>query len=276
MVSSNKQTIKKNTMPVLTKTTEKKTTSKTVSSTVTSLWVVFNLPLHYGDIQLFREAILHCIKEDQERIIVSNEDDRKGDKEKNISTYPVVQFRCHQQKAAIFAIKQGVHIIEKFLLQYCHADKRKTNPFPWNGDKWHLQDVIKEKENNFEVKLVNPKLRIKPVVYRLHAWLPFSKDNYENWWKPNRNLSDTEKTKKLEQILTGHLCAFIQHTGGYIPRHKFKLSILDKDRLKKIFYKEVGQVAFDIRYTVNLLLPERIGLGNHPAFGFGWQKLETE
>lgn len=258
-----------------TKTPARKTATKTTNPSVTSLLVVFNLPLRYSEIALFRQAVLGCIESDQERETWSNEGTDKEGKKVYHSGYPLIQFRCHQKMAALFAIQAGVPLVEKFVQQYAGSQARKNKSFTWRGRPYTLQQTLLEKENNFTIKSFAAKLRPQPVVYRLHTWLPLNKDNYA-WWKENRNKPDTAKTKRLEEILVNHLCAVITATGGYIPKQKIKLSILDKDHLKLISFKETGQVAFDIRYTVNLQLPQYIGLGNHPAFGFGWQRLEKE
>jgi hypothetical protein len=251
---------------------QKKTSSKTTLPAINTLWLQFNLPLRHGDIKHFREAVLACLPAATDRQIVSNEEPGDNGTAKRITRYPLVQFRSHRGRAAIIALQEGAAVAEKFIQQYCGQDAKK--PFRWQGTAFPLTVMVKEKENNISLRLINPKLRKELPVYKLHTWLPFNKENYNHWWKPNHNNSDIEKTKKLEELLLNHLCTFIHHTGGHIPKKKIKLSILDKDRLKKIFYKNEGQVAFDLRYTVNLELPPYIGLGNHPAFGFGWQKRE--
>jgi hypothetical protein len=250
----------------------KKTITKTKLPAINALWLQFNLPLQHGDIKHFREAALACIPAAAGQVIVSNEEPGENGSAQRISRYPMVQFRSYRGRAAIFALQQGADVIEKFLHHYCGQGAKKS--FRWQGAHFPLSVMIKEKENNCSIRLINPKLKKEWPVYKLHTWLPFNKENYNHWWKVNRNLPDIEKTKKLEELLVNHLCTFIHHTGGHIPKKKIKLSILDKDRLKKVFYKNEGQVAYDLRYTVNLELPPYTGLGNHPAFGFGWQKRE--
>ena len=259
-------------------TTDKKKTiaRKTALPAVNSLWVVFDLPLNHGQTGEFREAVLHCISSHADQLVAGN---KQTDADGNMvysSAHPLLQFRCHRHRAAVFALGRAVPVVERFLEQYCQGPG-KGRLFPWRGRSLSLgMPLVREKEHGFAVRLVNPKLLLQPLVYRLHTWLPLNRENYEQWWKPNRNLADTEKTKKLEALLTGHLCAFVESQGGFIPRKKIKLTILDKDRLKKVFFKEEGLVAYDIRYTVNLHLPPYIGLGNHPAFGYGWQRPEKE
>lgn len=251
------------------------TSTKTLHPTINSLLIIFNLPLTNGKVHQFRQDVLNCIPDAEEREIWSNEAADKNGKAKRKDTYPLIQFRCHEHQAALFALQAGVPLVEKFLETYCNPGKKNRKPFFVNNDKFFLEVQYRDSKDNFIVKPFNPKLRTHPVIYRLHTWLPFSSSNYE-WWKANRNEPDTVKTKKLEQLLVSHLCTFIHYTGGFIPRQKIKLTVLDKDRLKQVIYKDIGQVAFDIRYTVNLQLPQYIGLGNHPSHGFGWQRLEKE
>ncbi len=262
-------------MPLTTKTRKPTTTAKTTTPSINSLLVVFNLPINNSELPLFRQAVLNCIESDSEREAWSNEAADKEGKTMYRSGYPLIQFRSYQKMAAIFALQAGVPLVEKFVQQYANRSGKNNNPFIWRGRPYPLEQTLLEKENNFTIKTFVAKLRPLPVVYRLHTWLPLNKENYA-WWKENRNLPDITKTKRLEQLLVNHLAAVISATGGYIPKQKIKLTILDKDRLKQINFKETGLVAFDIRYTVNLQLPQYIGLGNHPAFGFGWQRLERE
>jgi|GEM_PF-1851142 len=252
---------------------QKKTSLRSKLPAINALWLQFNLPLRHGDIKYFREAVLACLPATAKKI-ASNEEAGENGKAKQLSRYPQIQFRSYRGRAAIFALQEGVAVMEKFIQQYAGAQSKKI--FHWQHAPFPLRVLIKEKENNSAVRHFNSKLRNELLVYKLHTWLPFNRENYENWWKPNRNKPDTAKTKKLEELLVSHLCTLIHFTGGFIPKKKIKLSILDKDRLKKVFYKEEGQVAFDLRYTVNLELPQYIGLGNHSAFGFGWQTKEEQ
>lgn len=250
----------------------KTASKKAITPAVTTLYLQFNLQLHYSEISLFREAVLRCIPNQQEQEIFSNETIDKEGKKKNKFVYPLVQFRVRNGFAVLWAMQQAVPLVEKFLQQY-------SKQFKWGKRPFALQVQQREKENNYTVKLFNAKLRLQPVIYRLYAYIPFSNvgstKNY-TWLKENRNLPDVQKTKKMEQLLTNHLCSFIHFSGGFIPKEKIKLTILDKKPLSKIFYNGIEYAAFDLRYTVNLNLPDYIGLGNNPSHGFGWQRLEKE
>lgn len=247
-------------------------TAKTVNPLVTTLYVQFNLPLNYGQISLFREEVLRCIPNDGEREVFSNETTDAAGRQKNMFRYPAIQFRVRNGLAVLWAMQNGVPLLEKFLQQY-------SRTFTWLHKPFNLQQVQHIKDNNYPVKAFNPKMRLLPVVYRLHTYLPFTNagptKNY-TWLKENRNLPDTEKTKKIEQLLVNHICSFIHFGGGYIDKKKIKLVILDKVPLTKVFYNNIEYAAFDIRYTVNLNLPDYIGLGNICSHGFGWQRLEKE
>lgn len=244
---------------------------KTAYPSIAWALAVFNLPLSHARLPLWREAVLTCIDSTAELETWSNESRDRDGKTKHLAAFPLIHFRVHRGHAAIYALQAGVPLLLKFVQLYTQG--RQPLPFAWNRRPMGLQTLELISEKGFTLKSFAPKLRTMPVVYRLHSWLPLNKENY-GWWKANRNLPDAKKTQKLGEILVNHICTFITATGGYIPKARIKLCILDKDRLKKVFFKDTGQVAFDVRYTVNLELPPFMGLGNHPAFGFGWQRPE--
>ncbi len=256
----------------LTKPLKIATSKKTISPVITSLYVEFNLKLHESQIHLFREEILACIPNKKEKEIFRNETTDETGRQKNIMQYPLVQFRVRKGYAVLWALQAGVPAVEKFIHKY-------SGHFKWRGQPFLLKVVNREKENKTEVKVFNPALQMQLVVYRLYAYIPFtnsgSSKNYD-WLKENRNLPDIEKTKKMEQLLTNHLCSFIHYSSGFIDKKKIKLCILDKTPLQKIMFKGQEYAAYNLRYTVNLNLPDYIGLGNMHSHGFGWQRLERE
>lgn len=256
----------------LTKPSTKTTSKKTIPPVITSLYVEFNLKLHESRIHFFREEVLACIPNKKEREIFSNETVDESGKQKNIMQYPMVQFRVRKGYATLWAMQAAVPAVEKFIHKY-------SANFKWRGQPFLLQTTKHEKDNNYTVKVFNPALHLQPVVYRLYAYIPFtnsgSSKNYD-WLKDNRNLPDVEKTKKMEQLLTNHLCSFIHYSGGFIDKKKIKLCILDKMPLQKIMFKGQEYAAYNLRYTVNLNLPDYIGVGNMCSHGFGWQRLEKE
>ena len=61
-----------------------------------------------------------------------------------------------------------------------------------------------------------------------------------------------------------------------IPKQKIKLTILDKKLLEGVNFKGREHPAYEIRYTVNLNMPQFIAIGNKCSHGFGWQRQEEE
>src|SRR5262249_10874263 len=150
--------------------------------------------------------------------------------------------------------------------------------FQWHGRPCQLQAVPGGVgRGHYPMQLCNPATAMRQPVYRLRYYLPFTNaGNSKNYdlIKENANLPDIEKTKKLEQLLTNHLCSLIHYAGGYVPKKKIQLSILDKKPLGDIAFDGRGYKACHIRYTVNMYLPGGIGLGNKCSHGFGWQQPE--
>lgn len=249
---------------------EIKTKQKTVYPKINSILIEFNLELQPWQIHDFREAILRCISNPDEKEVFSNERWEK-DSKKTIVRYPLVQFRTRNGHAAIWAMQGAVPLLHKFMEQY-------KKGFAWQGKKFPLliaQLPIETK--NYAVKIFNPKLRVNPVVYHLYYYIPFingNKNRNYDWFKDNRNLPDIEKTRKLQELMTSHICSFIHYSGGFIPKEKIKLIILDKKLLENVSFEGREHAAYEIRYTVNVNLPDFIGIGNKCSHGFGWQRLE--
>lgn len=245
---------------------------KTVYPVITYTCLQFNLKITPSEISLFREAVLRCISDDAERAIFSNETaDDKG-RQKNIVRYPIVQFRVRDGYAVIWAMQDAVALVGKFVREY-------KKHFVWRHNPFALQvmDNASVQESNYPMRLFNPKLTIRPVVYHVYYYIPFTnagKNKNFDWIKENKNLADTAKTRKIEELMTNHLCSFIHYAGGFIPKQKIKLTILDKKLLEHVTFDGRKHMAYDIRYTVNLYLPDFIGIGNKCSHGFGWQRLE--
>ena len=245
---------------------------KTAYPVITYSCLQLNLKISASEISDFREAILRCIADDEERQVFSNETTDEHGKQKNIVQYPLVQYRVRNGYAVLWAMQGAVALVEKFMEAY------KSN-FTWRHKPYALS-IMKDASvlgSNYPVRLFNPALAIRPVVYHLYYYIPYTnagKNKNYDWIKNNQNLPDTAKTKKLEQLMTNHLCSFLHYAGGFIPKKKIKLTILDKKPLDHVTFDGRGHIAYDIRYTVNLYLPDYIGIGNKCSHGFGWQRLE--
>lgn len=256
-------------MQTLTATTPK---TKTTYPVINTVLIEFSLMLRPDELHDFREAVLNCIPLPEEREIFSNENWESGSK-KTIVRYPMVQFRQRNGHAAIWAMQTAIPVLYKFIHQY------KQN-FTWRNKKFQLHIAqLPIEENNFRIDIIKPNPLMPLRVYHLFYYIPFINDNKNNnydWYKQNRNLPDIEKTKKLEALLTAHICSFIHYAGGFISKQKIKLAILDKKLLKGVHFKSREYPAYEIRYTVNINLPSFIAIGNKCSHGFGWQIQEAE
>jgi hypothetical protein len=262
--------------PITTETTPLKKAvvgkTKTTYPVITYTCLQFNLKITPSDIGLWREEVLKCIPDAQEREIFSNETKDANGRQRNIVRYPLVQFRVRDGYAVIWAMQGAVALVGKFVHQY------KKN-FTWRRKAYDLKvmDNASTQESNYPIRMFNSKLVIRPVVYRLNYYIPFTnagKNKNYDWIKNNSNLPDTAKTKKIEELMTNHLCSVIHYAGGFIPKQKIKLTIIDKKLLEHVTFDGRKHLAYDIRYTVNLYLPDFIALGNKCSHGFGWQRLE--
>lgn len=244
------------------------TTRRTIYPVVNTMLIEFNLKLHHSQIHEFRHAVLSAISDSSQREVFSNERSENGNK-KTIVRYPAVQYRVRNGHAAIWAMQHAVPLMHTFMQQY-------SPRFMWQGKHRPLalaQLPVETKDHT--IKICRPPY----PIYHLYYYLPFINDNQNrnyDWYKNSRNLPDTEKTKKLQELLKSHISNFIHYAGGYIPQQKIKLTILDKKMLDDVTFEGRPCPACEIRYTASLQLPDFISLGNKRSHGFGWQVQETE
>lgn len=256
---------------ILSRKATAKSKTKTTSPIINTVLAEFSLRIGHNQIHDFREAVLHCIPGEKEREIFSNEKYEDGVK-KTIVRYPKIQFRERNGHAAIWAMQEGVPLLYRFIQEY-------KGRFKWSGKKFDLNLAqLPVETKDFAVKTFRQKTTEPLQVHHLYYYIPFINENPNrnyDWYRDSRNLPDMEKTKKLEELLTSHLCSFIHYAGGHIPREKIKVTILDKKLLGGATFKGRPHAAYEIRYTVNLRLPDFIAVGNKCSHGFGWQRKEA-
>ena len=72
----------------------------------------------------------------------------------------------------------------------------------------------------------------------------------------------------LEKILKGNILSFLKGLGIFLE-NELVCNITNISRVYVEKYKGVGMTAFDIAFSTNLSLPDKIGLGKNAALGFG-------
>ena len=168
-------------------------------------------------------------------------------------SYPLVQYKLIENRAAIVAINEGINQMKNIF---------DVNDLIVNiGNKRVLLEVDNVKIGNFDISCHD-----KFYSYKILNWLPLNDDNYKIY-----NSIDTliERCIFLERILVGNILSMLKGLGIFIDS-EVKCSIQDiLDIRVEEANHNVKLLAFDIKFKTNVMLPEFIGLGKQTSLGCG-------
>jgi len=224
--------------------------SRTDSDTFTikTIAIKLNLPLYPRQIPLWRGAVVAGIG--QKNDLFHNH--TEGEKNKVAYRYPLIQYRCEQKQAALWAIGEGVEALHQWILAMHQPVKL--------GDKEYSLRISDLQVQETELTML-PNL----TTYRIMDWLPLNPENYERWRKLD-NLTD--RVKLLEEVLVGHILSFLSATD-YQMSERLEVRMLAINQMRKVWVHDHHRLAINGLFRANIMLPPQIALGRSVAFGFG-------
>lgn len=173
--------------------------------------------------------------------------------------YPVIQFRCNDGFASVFAINEGALFIEKII--------KKKLPF----------DITRIERDSFQLKKVT---KNHTKFYHLFRWIPLDERYFsgisdsDGSFKLWNELFMDEKVKLLENILVSNIIDFAHCVGWQISKNKsLRIRLHDIQHINPVKLYGSSVIAFDVTYAANLELPDHLGLGRGKSMGYGWQLL---
>lgn len=227
--------------------------------TIRTLSIIFNLDLKQNELEAFRGAVIALAGRENELFHNHNNHDEETEGSKFHYRYPLINYRIQNQAASLFGINEGAEAIDKLLRS------KAFNEFRINGDPYPLH-IIERQENSSFLLSVLPKKQV--YTYRIYNYLPLKPDNYHHY---KALPGFVQKVEFIEKLLANHLIAFANAVGWKIPgNRRLKVSLQDIDRIKKMVALGIPMMAFDMVFTCNALLPDRLGIGRKAAFGYGW------
>jgi len=167
-------------------------------------------------------------------------------------SYPLIQYRTLQGKAAITCIGDGTDAIGEFL----------------SGQNHDL--TLGERTEHFEIEDIHARNTLvqcwqTPLEYHIRRWIPLNKENYKSYEELE---GITERVALLEKILVGNILSTLKGMGIKIEEQlTCKITWLSEP--KPVTFKKVKLIAFDANFRTNVSLPSLIGLGRHVSVGYG-------
>jgi hypothetical protein len=210
------------------------------------LVVSFDFELWRREIPAFRAAVVE--KVGRENILFHN---HFGGGEFRYG-YPLIQYKIFRRHPTIVCINEGSEEMLKFFQQ--------TN--------WNI--VLNGKEVEADIKHISFDyfycgFSDRPVRHRIKNWFALNEANFEKFIGLD---SDFDRNELLVRILIGNIISFAKGIQWDLNQEvKVTISNLPKGRLFN--FKDHQMVGFDVDFSVNVLLPDGIGLGKSVSRGFG-------
>jgi hypothetical protein len=170
---------------------------------------------------------------------------------KLIHEYPRIQFKAIHSTAILLGIGEGSRLLERLWPEIDHATL--------GGEEFEVLD------SSLETRPETIEACVDPITYRFATpWLALNRKNFRNY-TGSRNQGF--RKSELSRILVGNCLGLAKSLGI-----RFREQIhADGRKLTSIKTSLRGNpmVGFVGRFTVNLRLPELIGLGKSVSRGFG-------
>lgn len=218
----------------------------------------FDLPLHPAQIPLWRGAFIEMAGREYDFFHNHNNAPKTGSNRSNYHyRYPLIQYRMLHGHAAIYAINEGVEVLQEVL-------SKKNWTINWKGKPLNLKVV--------DIQMQEHSLRMlaKPKPYRLQKWLGLSPKNYAAWQQCDGLIA---QVSLLERILATNLLMTCSSFNWRLPeRLTVRITKIHKEQWVRCHGDRV--LAFSLSFKANIALPAQLATGRSVSLGFGWIELE--
>ena len=211
------------------------------------LYIHFKNELGLNEIPLLRGALIKSF-DNQENLLLHNHLD-----EDFRYRYPLVQYKRKGGKAMLVCIGEGIGLLGQYFLQNELTLSLKTRDIRLEVESMiPFKDTIQLNQNRYN-------------EYVLSNWLPFNQDNFQRY---NQIEGIIERYKFLENILVGNILSFAKDMGIFF-QDRVKCEIVDIEAPRQTIFKKTRMLCFNIRFKVNVNLPDHIGIGKGVSLGYG-------
>ena len=214
---------------------------------IRTLTVFYDTEISNKEIPFFRGAVLKSLG-DKANVLYHN---HTGEETFRYS-YPLIQYKRLNGKAAITCVEEGVDIIGQFL-----SESPDTIMV---GDRKLKCDVTRVLPARILIQTWDA-----PFNYHMNRWLPLNSKNYHLYTSTG---NENERMTLLENVLKGNLLSLLKGLGIYLE-DELLVRITQLSDSYIIYNKGIGLMAFDVDFTSNLSIPNNLGIGKNSSIGCG-------
>ena len=169
--------------------------------------------------------------------------------------YPLIQYKILDDIPTIVSVEDGNEVVQKLFTEINEIQLiNQTYPV--------LEKNLKQTKYEYSGSEQFHRYEL------LTPWIPFNKENYEQYQSLETN---KQRTDKLKSILIGNILSQAKGLDYWIEQQlEVKLALHQSDHPVK--YKNVQFVGFEGYFKVNFNLPDYLGIGKAVSHGFGTLK----
>lgn len=210
---------------------------------------VFDAELKPFEIPAFRGAVVE--KVGRENVLFHNHLDNK----EYLYKYPLIQYKSIQGKPGVMCIDEGADEIHKFF--------QKKDWSVFIGEKKLDMPIYQLIINQAAVDVAEIKRK-----YSIKSWIALNQENYKGYLQKE---SMVERLEMLQKVLTANIISFAKGIGWDVDQ-QIKVDITTIHNSRPVNFKRQKVMAFDLDFTMNVALPDYVGLGKGVSLGFGTVK----
>lgn len=167
-------------------------------------------------------------------------------------SYPLIQYKRINRRAAIVCIGEGTEIIGQFL--------SKSGADIKIGDRTVVPQIESMRPSRTLIQIWNDRF-----TYTLRNWVSLNSGNYQQY---SQTAGLVDQVQMLQKILVGNILSFAKGVGIEIEGQiECEISKILHTQWKKIKGEKI--LTFDVEFSANISLPDYIGLGKHTSLGHG-------
>jgi hypothetical protein len=232
---------------------------------MTAQQVTFNIEMHPSHIYAFRGAFIDMVRSStlslKEKEIFSNKVD-DGYRGKPKITYPLIQYRCSDDLAQIWAMNEGVHALHKVI------DSDVLQHFTIANQAMPLE-VVHMQEENMQLSIDTH----KSYCYQIKQYVPLSKEKKIDY---GHQPTYIDKIKMLEQLLLNEL-VLLTYACHLKDSPRISVSIIDIiDKYHSSYHTKnnedkvsIDLDVYNLTIRTNMRISPGLSIGRHKAYGYG-------